>query len=413
MRVVFTGVVGLIPAIALGGTVDLSTQGRLVEAGGSVVNGTHDLTFKLWDVGTGGASPLSTHELATVDVSGGYYSVVLSGVDTADLGGATWIGVTIGAPTGPELSPRMPLTAAPAAASLSAGASAAGEFTLAAIDGSTACTDQGAVSFEPTDKVVQVCVDSAWAPIAASSGTGSQSNPGVSCRTLHLADPSLPSDVYWVDADGSGDPIDVYCDMDSDQGGWTVVGRAGDTNALPDEEFNAAVGDHSMMDLTYDHGSPTSPQHLRGIQRLLEPARTTVEIQYYCYQSTNPTSTNFWVTTAPITTTQLVTSLTPANPDFVYTGMTLRNKNGDTTTTGNYAFFERDNPAGGNSCGNSYAGQNGMKWSCGSGGQGVMSPPSIWYMTHHPSPGTYTEVNSCGSVGGAANLYYVGEIRIR
>jgi hypothetical protein len=38
------------------------------------------------------------------------------------------------------------------------------------------------------------------------------------CREAHLADPSLPSAMYWIDPDGQavGDaPIYVDCDMDS------------------------------------------------------------------------------------------------------------------------------------------------------------------------------------------------------
>ena len=36
------------------------------------------------------------------------------------------------------------------------------------------------------------------------------------CRELHATEPSLSSDMYWIDPDGLGvgdDPIYVYCDM--------------------------------------------------------------------------------------------------------------------------------------------------------------------------------------------------------
>lgn len=36
------------------------------------------------------------------------------------------------------------------------------------------------------------------------------------CREIQLADPSLPSGLYWIDPDGQGvgdDPIQVHCDM--------------------------------------------------------------------------------------------------------------------------------------------------------------------------------------------------------
>ncbi len=37
-----------------------------------------------------------------------------------------------------------------------------------------------------------------------------------SCHEVRMADPSLPTDVYWIDPDGQDvgdDPIQVNCDM--------------------------------------------------------------------------------------------------------------------------------------------------------------------------------------------------------
>ena len=44
---------------------------------------------------------------------------------------------------------------------------------------------------------------------------------GPSCLAIHLTDPSLPSGTYTIAPDGI--PHDVYCDMDTDEGGWTLV----------------------------------------------------------------------------------------------------------------------------------------------------------------------------------------------
>ena len=45
---------------------------------------------------------------------------------------------------------------------------------------------------------------------------GSKGGMPRSCHEARLADPSLPTDVYWIDPDGQGvgeDPIQVNCDM--------------------------------------------------------------------------------------------------------------------------------------------------------------------------------------------------------
>lgn len=54
----------------------------------------------------------------------------------------------------------------------------------------------------------------------------SSSNPGLSCLDILDQGGSVGDGDYWVDPDGSG-AFEVYCDMSTDGGGWTLVAQGG------------------------------------------------------------------------------------------------------------------------------------------------------------------------------------------
>jgi len=89
-------------------------EGFLADAGGQPLpNGTYTLTFRAYDVATGG-SVLWTEQQNSVQVTNGLYSVVLGAsvpFTSNTFSGNRWVGVTVN--TGTEISPRTQVSSVP------------------------------------------------------------------------------------------------------------------------------------------------------------------------------------------------------------------------------------------------------------------------------------------------------------
>ena len=99
-------------------TAKLSVQGILKKANGNAVDdGQYSLTFKLYNIATGGTA-LWTETQTDVEVASGIYTVTLGSVTTLNIpfNETYYLGVTVGGST--EMQPRIQLTTAPYALSL-------------------------------------------------------------------------------------------------------------------------------------------------------------------------------------------------------------------------------------------------------------------------------------------------------
>ena len=98
----------------------ISFQGVLTDTSGTPVEtGTHELAFKLYEASDGGTELWAEDQsVSFAEGSRGLYSVLLGGVTPLDLtfDRQYWLGISVNG--GPELVPRVPLTASPYALSV-------------------------------------------------------------------------------------------------------------------------------------------------------------------------------------------------------------------------------------------------------------------------------------------------------
>ena len=68
----------------------------------------------------------------------------------------------------------------------------------------------------------QVCDGNSWGALTSSPAGQSEGSPGEACQQI-LESGSDTSGLYWIKPGSSDTATQVYCDMETDDGGWTLV----------------------------------------------------------------------------------------------------------------------------------------------------------------------------------------------
>jgi hypothetical protein len=210
-------------------------SGRLLDASGAAVGGTHDLRVTLYDEAE---AVLWRGSFADVPFADGFFSVTLGVDDTGrELeqalhrdAPAAWIGLALDG-AAEDLAPRSRLGAVPEAA-------LAGGVRVA--DGvlGDACVGDGRLLLDRSAQALVVCLGGSWSTIGGlACEAGKVPSPGgcrlpTSCRDLLEGAPRTPSGTWSIDPDGVG-AFEVECDMLTAGGGWTRLVKSPPASSNP------------------------------------------------------------------------------------------------------------------------------------------------------------------------------------
>ncbi len=219
------------PSLAV--PLEINHQGRLHDALGVPLDGSHDLTVRIYDTATGGSAAW-TEQHTGVALDNGYYTLQVGAVsaldDTLFDGNTLYLSLQVDA--GAELSPRLPLVSVPYAirAETATVADSAGSVSWSDVSGVPAGLDDGQDN-DTLAELVPNCSDGEVATFASGAWT---------CAAVPAADPN-----HALDADniGSGIVNVSYLPIGT-SASHVAAGDHVHADYLPTANLGAAVDNH-------------------------------------------------------------------------------------------------------------------------------------------------------------------------
>ncbi len=288
MRVALLALVASLPATALASPIELTHQGRLLNASGTALNGSHHLGLSLYDSTATSAVPVWT-DTFIVDLNDGYFAVAMGSGSPMDHtvfdGTALFLGIAIDA--GAELQPRSPVTEAPYAAharsaiNVAGGTVSATQVTVGgttidsngvSVGGSLVINAAGSLVVSPADLG---CANGEFLVWGGSSWScGSELDPAFTASVASGVGSANIAD--WNEAHGWGDHSGQYIATENDPA--FAASAAAGVSSADIATWNEAEswGDHDGQYLPLTGGSVSGSVSARGITVTKNGATSTI-----------------------------------------------------------------------------------------------------------------------------------------